>query len=44
MVCSAISQRMLGIWSGLNGNQAWVMNTICTSTAITTLLSRNAPT
>ncbi|MNI67458.1 hypothetical protein D3C73_1230910 [compost metagenome] len=44
IVCSAVSQRMFGIWSGFNGNHAWVMNTAWVSTAITTLLSTNAST
>ena len=44
MVCSAVSQRMLGMLSGFNGNQAWVMNTAWVSTASTRLLIRNATT
>ncbi len=43
MVCSARSQRMLGTPSGLSGSQAWVMNSVQTTSASSRLLSRKAP-
>ena len=42
MVCSAVSQRRLGIASGFSGNQAWVMNSIQTTVPTIRLLSANA--
>ena len=43
MVCSARSQLMLGMPSGLSGSQAWVMNSTQTTMASSALDSRKAP-
>ncbi|MNE84960.1 hypothetical protein D3C80_1819080 [compost metagenome] len=43
MVCSARSQLMLGMPSGLSGSQAWVMKIVQTASASSRLLSRKAP-